>query len=136
MWTPQLNAVLGSIVVTVGFWMTWGELPMSAAVVLALGVAGFLVWRGSAITAVWAWTTLLLGVESLSWPIITMIRVRLSGSEPTEEQMGQILTAVLFGLFSAIFWITFSYGLFKRMTKEDESPASSEAHQGAAKRKR
>lgn len=123
MWTPQLNAVLGSVVVTVGFWLTWGEFPLAGVVMLAVGVAGFLVWRGSTIAAVWAWTTLLLGVESLSWPIVTMIRIRQSGSDPTAQEMGQILTSVLFGLFSAIFWVTFSYGLFKRMAKVEEGAA-------------
>jgi hypothetical protein len=88
---------------------------------LALTVAGFLAWRSSTIAAVWAWTTLLLGVESLSWPIVTMVRIRLSGSEPSEEQMGLILTSVLFGLFSAIFWITFSYGIVKWMRKGQEA---------------
>jgi len=68
---------------------------------------------------------LLLGVESLSWPIVTMVRIRLSGSEPSEEQMGLILTSVLFGLFSAIFWITFSYGIVKWMRKGQEASAPS-----------
>lgn len=136
MWTPQLNAVLGSIVVTVGFWMTWGELPLAGAVALALGVTGFLAWRGSSITAVWAWTTLLLGMESLSWPLITMMRVRQSGAEPTEEQMGQILTAVLFGLFSAIFWITFAYGLFRKLGKDGEAAAAVGARPDATKGER
>lgn len=124
--TPQLNAVLGSIVVTVGFWLMWGELPPAAAVALALAAAGFLAWRSSTIAAVWAWTTLLLGVESLSWPIVTTVRIRLSGSEPSEEQMGLILTSVLFGLFSAVFWITFSYGILKWMRKGRETSGSAE----------
>jgi hypothetical protein len=43
-----------------------------------------------------------------------MVQVRLATTEPNDEQMGTILSAVLMGLFSAVFWITFSYGFFKR----------------------
>src|SRR6185436_4967146 len=81
---------------------------------IAGGVAGFLIWQGRTIGLVWAWATLLLGLESLAWPIITMVQVRLATTEPNDEQMGTILSAVLMGLFSAVFWITFSYGFFKR----------------------
>jgi hypothetical protein len=35
--------------------------------------------------------------------------------------MGAILSATLMGLFSAVFWIAFSYGLFKR-AKEKATP--------------
>lgn len=111
--TPKLNAVLGSLVVTIGFWIMWGELSPAVAAAVALAVAGFLAWRGGTIAMVWAWATLLLGVESLSWPVVTMVRTRLAGPEPTEEQMTALLASVVFGLFSAVFWITFSYGLFR-----------------------
>lgn len=120
MWTPQLNALLGSLVVTVGFWLTWGEMSLTLTVALALGAAGFLVWRGSTIALVWAWATLLLGLESLAWPIVTMVRVRMASAEPSDQEMGLILTAVLFGLFSSIFWLTFSYGIFKRMGSREQ----------------
>jgi hypothetical protein len=56
----------------------------------------------------------LLGIESLAWPIVTMVQVRSITTEPTDEQMGTMLSAVLTGLLSAVFWITLSYGLFKR----------------------
>jgi hypothetical protein len=121
--TRRLNAVLGSIVVTVGFWVTWGELPPAIAAALALAVAGFLIWRSPTIGTVWAWTTLLLGVESLSWPVITLIRMRQAGPEPTHEQMGLIFTSLVFGLFAAIFWLTFSYGIFKWVRKKQEREA-------------
>jgi len=116
----HLNAVLGSLVVTVGFWLIWGEIPPVLAVVSGLLVAGFLIWQGSTIAAIWAWVTLFLGLESLTWPVVTMVRVRMTATEPTEQEMGLILTALLFGLFSAIFWLTFSYGLFKRMKQKEE----------------
>ncbi len=114
----QLNAVLGSLVVTLGFWLVWGQLPALLFALVGVGVAAFLLWRAETIGAVWAWATLLLGVESFAWPVATMVQVKLTadqGAQPTDEQMGLILTAVLFGLFSSIFWLTFSYGLFKRM---------------------
>ncbi|MGH7205459.1 MAG: hypothetical protein ACREI2_04540 [Nitrospiraceae bacterium] len=125
MWTPQLNAVLGSLAVTIGFWLTWGEMPLALAVVVALCTAAFLTWQGSRIAIVWAWATLLLGVESLAWPIVTMVQIRLTVAEPTDEQMGRILTAVLFGLFSSIFWLTFAYGIFKWVWRKEAEAAAS-----------
>ncbi len=113
MWLARLNAVLGSLVVTLGLWLMWGELPLLLVVALALGSAGFLVWRATSLAAVWAWVTLLVGLESLAWPLVTMVQIRMTGPEPSEEQIGLILTAVLFGVFSSIFWLTFSYGLFQ-----------------------
>ncbi|MGH7164392.1 MAG: hypothetical protein ACREIS_02575 [Nitrospiraceae bacterium] len=120
MWVQRLNAVLGSLVVTVGFWLIWGDLSLALALVLALAVVAVLAWRGSTVAEVWAWALALLGLESLAWPVVTMVRVRMQSSEPTEQQMGVILTAVLFGLFSSIFWLTFSYGLFRWIGREKE----------------
>ncbi len=113
-WSPQLNALLGSLVVAAGAWLAWDSFSPWEVFLIAGGVAGFLIWQGRTIGLVWAWATLLLGVESLAWPIVTMIQVRSTTTEPTDEQMGTILSAVLIGLFSAVFWITFSYGFFKR----------------------
>lgn len=114
-WSPQLNALLGSLVVAVGAWLAWGSFSLWGIVLLAGCVAGFLAWRGRTIGLVWAWATLLLGLESLAWPIVTMVQLRSITAEPTDEQMGEAFSAVLTGLFSAVFWITFSYGLFKRV---------------------
>lgn len=119
MWTPKLNAVLGSLVVTLGFWMLWGEAPVVFLVAVALATAGFLAWRGGTVAVVWTWATLLLGLESIAWPIVTMVRVRLVSAEPNEQQMGDILTSVLFGLFSGIFWMTFAWGIYKRMERKE-----------------
>lgn len=121
MWWIRLNAVLGGLVVTVGLWLVWGGLPLVGTIAAWLGIAGFLVWWSPTISAVWAWTTLLLGVESLAWPVLTMIQVRMTSGEPTEQQMGLILTAVLFGVFSSVFWLTFSYGLFKRLRGDEKA---------------
>ena len=116
----RLNALLGSLVVTVGFWLIWEELPLAVAVVWALLVAAFLIWQGSTIAAVWAWVTLVLGLESLTWPVVTMLRVRRATAEPTDQDVGLILTALLFGFFSSIFWLTFSFGIYRRLIRKDQ----------------
>ena len=113
-WSPQLNALLGSLVVAASAWLAWGSFSSWGVVLVAAGAAGFLIWQGRTIGLVWAWATLLLGIESLAWPIVTMVQVRSITTEPTDEQMGTMLSAVLTGLLSAVFWITLSYGLFKR----------------------
>ena len=106
-WSPQLNALLGSLVVAAGAWLAWDSFSPWGVFLVAGGVAGFLIWQGRTIGLVWAWATLLLGLESLAWPIVTMVQVRSTTTEPTDEQMGTILSAVLTGLLSAVFWITF-----------------------------
>ena len=113
-WSPQLNALLGSIVVAAGAWLAWDSLPVWGVFLIGSVVAGFLIWQGRTIGLVWAWATLLLGLESLAWPIVTMVQFRSITAEPTDEQLGTMLSAVLMGLVSAVFWITFSYGFFKR----------------------
>jgi hypothetical protein len=129
----RLNAALGAAVVTIGFWLVRGDLSLASAVLVALAVAAFLLWRSATISEVWAWSTLLLGVESFAWPVVTMAQVRMAtseGMEPNDQQMGLILTAVLFGLFSAIFWLSFSYGIFKRMVwKQPEAGNSADTVQ-------
>jgi hypothetical protein len=113
-WSPQLNALLGSLVVAAGAWLAWDSLPVWGVFLIGGVVAGFLIWQGRTIGLVWAWATLLLGLESLAWPIVTMVQFRSITAEPTDEQLGTMLSAVLMGLVSAVFWITFSYGFFKR----------------------
>jgi len=125
-WGSQLNALLGSLVVAAGAWLAWDSFSLWEVMLIAGGVAGFLIWQGRTIGLVWAWATLLLGLESLAWPIITMVQVRLATTEPNDEQMGTILSAVLMGFFSAVFWITFSYGFFKR-GGQFITPASTDA---------
>ena len=115
-WTPQLNAVLGTVVVMIGGGLLWGSLPLWWTVLLFCGVLTFLWSRGRTIGGIWAWSTLLLGVESLAWPVVTIVQVRLTTNQPSDEDMGLMLNAVLFGLFSSVFWISFAYGLFKRQS--------------------
>lgn len=123
-WAAWLNAVLATLVVTVGAWLVWGPFPTGWALAVLATVLLFhlfLVWRGTSIGALWAWGTLLLGIESLAWPVTEMVRLR-AVSQPSEEQMGQVLNAVLFGLFSSVFWTTFAFGLFKRAYRTEDRP--------------
>jgi hypothetical protein len=116
-WSPQLNALLGSLVVAAGAWLAWDSFSLWGVFLVAVSIAGFLIWQGRTIGLVWAWATLLLGLESLAWPIVTLVQVRSITTEPTDEQMETILSAVLTGIISAVFWVTISYGLFKRASE-------------------
>src|SRR3970040_265261 len=103
-WNPQLNALLGSLVVAAGAWLAWDSLSPWGVFLVAGGVAGFLVWQGRTIGLVWAWATLLLGLESLAWPIVTMVQIRSTTTDPTDEQMGTIPSHLVPGLLSQNFW--------------------------------
>jgi len=127
-WTPQVNALLGSVVVAVGAWLAWDRLPPSGAGLIFAAMIGFLAWRGKTIGLVWAWSTLFLGIESFLWPILTMAQIQSSSAQPSDEQMGTILSAVLMGLFSAVFWMAFSYGLFKRASGTGAASPDSVKH--------
>jgi hypothetical protein len=132
----QLHAVLGAIVVTIGFWLVWGELPVEIVAAIALGVAGFLAWRGSTPGRLWAWACLLLGAASAAWPLATMIRIRRVAAEPSDEQMGLILTAVVMGLFSSVFWTSFAFGIFRWIRRRETEQVEVEAQAVAADKKR
>jgi hypothetical protein len=132
MWIRCLNALLGSLVLTMGLWIVAGEMSPPTAVAVYGLIAGALGWLCSSNTAIWAWTTLLFGAESLAWPISMMARIKLAGLDPTEQQMQDMLTAILFGLFSSIFWFTFAYGLFKRALAPERSGRESTVEAGGA----
>ena len=123
----SINIALGSLVVAVGGWLAWNALSMSGATAVLVVAAAFLWWRGQSLTHVWAWSTLLLGAECFAWPIGIMLRIRFAGGEPSEEDMATMLSAILMGLFSAVFWIAFSYGLFKRAQARAAPPGPSGA---------
>jgi hypothetical protein len=109
-----LNLILGVLVTTVGFWILWGDVSQVAVALWAFTVAGFLWWKVRSITELWAWAFLLLGLESFAWPIRLMVQLKGASETPSPNEMETILTAVILGLFSSVFWISFSYGLFKR----------------------
>jgi len=117
-----LNLSLGTLIAVVGFWLIWGgTVPPVLVVVWALVVGLFLWFMTKSITELWAWSTLLLGLESFAWPLVLMIQLRGHAESLPESEMGTILSAVVLGLFSSVFWISFSYGLFKRARKLDSA---------------
>jgi hypothetical protein len=111
----QVNAVFGSLAVTVGLWLLIGALPVSIGIAVGIGLAILLAWKCPSIGYIWAVCTLLLGVESIAWPMMQTADLQQLGPEPPIEELERIFTAVLFGLFSGVFWITFSYGIYKRI---------------------
>ena len=122
-----LNLSLGTLVTAVGFWLIWGGTVSPALVVgWALSVGLFLWFMTESITGLWAWSTLLLGLESFAWPVVLMIQLRGQADSLPESEMGTILSAVVLGLFSSVFWISFSYGLFKRARKLDPAPSEAQ----------
>ena len=110
----RLNLLLGTLVVAIGCWLLWGAVSPVLVAGWTLAVGGWLWWKTRTITEVWAWSTLVLGLESFAWPLTLMIPLKMTATTPSEEEMGTILSAVVLGLFSSVFWISFSYGLFKR----------------------
>ena len=110
----QVNAVLGSVAVTVGLWLLFGALPIPIGIAMAIGLAVVLAWKCPSTGYIWAICTLLLGVESLAWPMMEMTALQQLGPEPPMEDLERIFTAVIFGLFSGVFWMTFAYGIYKR----------------------
>lgn len=132
----RIHAVLGAIVVTIGFWLVWGELPLALVAAVALGMAVFLAWQGSTIGRVWAWACLLLGIASAAWPIATMVQVRRLAAEPSDEQMGLILTAVVAGLFASVFWTSFAFGIFRWIKQRETKQVEIETKVQAVDRKR
>ncbi|TKS60205.1 MAG: hypothetical protein EWM72_01528 [Nitrospira sp.] len=123
-----LNLLLGTLVVAVGFWLLWGTVSPGIVAGWALAVGGFQWWKARTITEVWAWSTLLLGLESFAWPLTLMIQLKGASETPSEGEMGTILSAVVLGLFSSVFWISFSYGLFKRAWGAAPDPPSNTSH--------
>jgi hypothetical protein len=135
-WTLYVNAALGSAVVAIGAWLAWNTLSGPGALFVVLAVGCFLLWRGPTIRLIWAWSTLFLGVECFAWPVLTMVQIQSATAEPSDEQMGTILSAVLMGLFSAVFWLAFSYGLFKGTGQPPPPSSVSPTESGRALKKR
>jgi lysylphosphatidylglycerol synthetase-like protein (DUF2156 family) len=134
-----INAVLGAMAVTVGLWFLQGDLSSSITVLMIVGLT--ILYAKVCLTAwhIWMWSTLLLGLESLSWPFQMMGELQQFGPEPPIEEMSKVFTAVLFGVFSGIFWLTFAYGIYRRIQPKGQDPSSAEpltANQAKAQRKK
>lgn len=119
-----LNISLGTLVVAIGFWLLWGTLVPGVVALWVALVGSFLYWKCHTITEIWAWSTLLLGLESFAWPLQLMIQLKSAAAGPSDEEMGTILSAVVLGLFSSVFWMSFSYGLFKRKPGTPSAPTT------------
>jgi hypothetical protein len=111
----QVNAVFGSLAVTVGLWLLIGALPVPIGIAMGIGLAILLAWKCPSIGYIWAICTLLLGVESMAWAMMQVTDLQKLGREPTMEEMENIFPAVMLGLFSGVFWMTFAYGIYKRI---------------------
>lgn len=61
-----LNCVLAILVAVVGFWLIWGTIAPVIVIGWGLVVGGFLWLKAKSITEIWAWATLLLGLESFA----------------------------------------------------------------------
>ena len=125
--------------VTVGLWFLQGDLSSSITVLMIVGLT--ILYAKVCLTAwhIWMWSTLLLGLESLSWPFQMMGELQQFGPEPPIEEMSKVFTAVLFGVFSGIFWLTFAYGIYRRTQPKVQDPSSAEpltANQAKAQRKK
>lgn len=119
-----LNLLLGTTVATVGFWLIWGNVSLFIVLGWA-GVVGVFLWvKAESISKIWAWSTLLLGLESFVWPIVLMVQLRGASDTVPESEMGTILSAVVLGLFSSVFWVSFAYGLFNRSRTAGSIPLS------------
>ena len=136
--TPTLvvNAVLGAMAVTVGLWFLQGDLSSSVTIVIIVGLTILYAKVCPTAVHVWMWSTLFLGVESLAWPFQLIGELEQYGSEPPLEEMSKVFTAVLFGVFSGIFWLTFAYGIYRRTQPKTEEPSPLTSNQAKAQRKK
>lgn len=135
----SLNAVLGGMVATGGLWMLMGELSLPVTVVIVVALTVGLLKVSPTVAHIWLWTTVILGIESLVWPVQTMSKLQGLGPEPPLEVMQQMFTAVLFGVFSGIFWLTFAYGIYRRihpLPQTTDSPSTSFSSKSRRKKKR
>ena len=136
--TPTLvvNAVLGAMAVTVGLWFLRGDLSSSVTIVIIIGLTILYAKVCPTAAHVWMWSTLLLGVESLAWPFQLIGELEQYGAEPPLEEMSKVFTAVLFGVFSGIFWLTFAYGIYRRTQPKTEELLPLTSNQAKAQRKK
>jgi hypothetical protein len=119
-WVPKVNAVAAGVLVAIGFTMAWNGIPVSWAVAAGFGFTALLIWLGTTPRHMWAWACLFLGLESLSWPAVELIKLRMSGmAVPTEEQMKELVETMFLGIVFATFWLTFAYGIFRWIKRSE-----------------
>jgi hypothetical protein len=119
-WFPKLNAIIAAIVVTFGFALVWNPIPISVVIVAGVGFAVLLLWLGSTPRHAWAWASLFLGLESLTWAAMPLIKLQAARpAEPSAEQMGTLLSNVFFGVVFATFWQTHAYRIFRWIRPSD-----------------
>jgi len=133
-----LNAVIGGMAVAIGLWFLQGDLSSTMTVLTVVVCTVVFIKMSPTIAHVWMYATFLLGVESIAWPLQMMGELRNLGPEPPMEDMERIFTAVLFGMFSGVFWLTFAYGVYRRTRPNTDSmeAAPLTANQAKAKRKK
>ena len=131
-----LNSVIGGMAVTVGLWFLLGDLSQSVSILTVAGCTVVFIRICPTIAHVWMYTTFLLGIESIAWPLQMMGELRSLGPEPPMEDMQRIFTAVLFGMFSGVFWLTFAYGIYRRTRPKLDPPVSVPLTPNQAKAKR
>ncbi len=133
-----LNAVVGGMAVAVGLWFLRGDLSSAMTVLTVVGCTVVFIKMCPTIAHVWMYTTFLLGVESIAWPLQMMGELQSLGPEPPMEDMQRIFTAVLFGMFSGVFWLTFAYGIYRRTRPKTDAMEAVPltANQAKAKRKK
>ena len=133
-----LNAVVGGMAVAVGLWFLRGDLSSAMTVLTVVGCTVVFIKMCPTIAHVWMYTTFLLGVESIAWPLQMMGELQTLGPEPPMDDMQRIFTAVLFGVFSGVFWLTFAYGIYRRTRPKTDSMEAVPltVNQAKAKRKK
>lgn len=141
--SPKLliHAVIGSMVVTIGLWMLLGDLSLPVTVVVVVLLTVIFGKTCPTPSHVWACSTFLVGLESLAWPFLMLKDLQALGPEPPMKDMQRIFTAVLFGLFSGVFWMTFAYGIYRRIQQKNApsqspSPGSSSLSKSKKKKRR
>ncbi len=130
-----LNAALGAMAVAGGLWLLYGGLSLVVTGLVVVGLTVVFAKTCPGVAYVWMWSTVLLGMESLAWPVPLVLELRQLGPEPPLEEMSRVFTAVLFGVLSGIFWLTFAYGLYRR-THPDTAAAPLTPNQAKAKRRK
>jgi hypothetical protein len=120
-WFPIANTLVAGIIVTVGFTMVWNPIPLPWAAGAGLGFTALLWGVGKTPRHTWAWACLFLGLESLSWPAVELIKLRMAGIlEPSAEHMPSLVGNLFLGIFFATFWLTFAYGIFRWIRRSEE----------------